>query len=250
MDIGHITQLAKDQLGDQARPAYHQDLTGPTSQNHLKVDKLGAGDLIFVDSGVAGSNPQHSYEKDGLLLSVDRPLGAPTVNMGSWGAARMQTAALPETFLLIAVLERPKQVSLGTAPPAGVYAPSLLINTGISPFMGVTSQFRPEGVRLNLPGTGVMPIRPSIAQSLADKILDPQHPSTIGLALTVNRSTASGSGKGFLFVGNEEADSLAFNFANFTTATPIADIRAGIGTATGQEFRASVYLLAFQIWLP
>ena len=249
MDIGHITQLAQDQLGNQARPAYHQDLTGPTSQNHLKVDELGAGDFIFVDSGVAGSNPQHSYETDGLLLSVDRPLEA-AVNMGSWGAAGMQTVAVPATFMLFAVFERPSRVSLGTAPPAGVYAPSLLINRGTTTLMGVTSQFRPEGVRLNLPGTGVTPNRPPIPQSLVDKILDPEHPSSISLALTVSRTAASGSGKGFLFVGNEEADSFPFNFADFTMATPIVDIRAGIGTASGQEYRASVYLLTFQIWLP
>jgi hypothetical protein len=246
MDVGHVTQLAKDQLG-RSKVVYRQDLTRPPGQAHLKVDDLGAGDIVFVDTGIANSNPAHNFTADGLLLSVDRPLGA-AVNIGHWAAAEMQGVALPEAFLLVATFERPSQVGLGTAPAAGTYAPSLLINTGT--LMGATSQFRPEGVRLNLPGTGVMPNRPPISQSFVDRILDPQHPSPFTLALMVSRTAATGVGKAFLFVGNDEADSFAFNFANLSTATPIVDIRAGIGTASGSEYRVSVFLLDFQIWAP
>jgi hypothetical protein len=32
--------------------------------------------------------------------------------------------------------------------------------------------------------------------------------------------------------------------------TPIVDIRAGIGTASGAEYKASVLLLDLQIWAP
>jgi hypothetical protein len=116
--------------------------------------------------------------------------------------------------------------------------------------MGASCQFRVEGVRLNLPGTGVMANRPPIAKSLVDRILDQQHPSPLSLALQVSRTASAGTGKAFLFVDNEEADSIAFNFSNFTTSIQIADIRAGIGTATGVEYRASVRLLDFQIWAP
>ena len=47
MDIGHITQLARNQLG-RSKVVYHQDLTRPPGQNHLKVDDVGAGDFVFV----------------------------------------------------------------------------------------------------------------------------------------------------------------------------------------------------------
>ena len=90
MDIGHITQLVKGELGPHARSIYHQDLPVPQpigggAPTHLKTDTLGAGDFIFVDSGVAGSQPSHNYSADGLLLSVVRPIGA-SVNLGEWAA--------------------------------------------------------------------------------------------------------------------------------------------------------------------
>jgi hypothetical protein len=42
MDLGHITQLAKDELG-RSKVVYRQDLSRPPGQAHLKVDDLGAG---------------------------------------------------------------------------------------------------------------------------------------------------------------------------------------------------------------
>ena len=156
MDIGHKTQLAKNQLG-QSKVAYHQDLTRPPGTAHLKVDDLGAGDIGFVDTGFPNSNPQHSFTADGLMLSIDRPIGA-AVNIGAWAAAGVQSVTLPDNFLLIASFDRPSRVALGAGPSAGTYAPSLLMSS--TALMGVTCQFRPEGLRMNLPGTGVMPNRP------------------------------------------------------------------------------------------
>jgi hypothetical protein len=245
MDIGKITQLAKDEFGPQAKSIYHQDRTGPPTQGHLKTDDIGAGDFIFVDSSVPGSNPQHSQTPDGLVLSVER--AAVTGNTGSWGAPNLQNIQLPGAFLLVAVLERPARVPLNAQFVAGVYAPSLLMNVGTT-LMGVTSQFRPEGVRLNLPGTMLSLNRPPIAQQLQDRIVDPQHPSAISLALKVDRSVAPVAGKAWLFVGNDEGDSVTFNFTNLVASTPILDVRAGIGTANGVHYRASVSLLRFQIW--
>jgi hypothetical protein len=245
MDLGKITQLAKDEFQAHAKCIYHQDLTGPVGQNHLKVDDIGAGDFIFVDSNISGSNPQHSYTPGGLLLSVDRPV--PTGNMGSWGAANVQNIQLPAAFLLVAVFERPSRVPLNAQYVEGVYAPSLLMNTA-SALMGATSQFRPQGVRLNLPGTNLALNRPSIDPALQDEILDAQHPSDFALALKVDRSVTPVAGKAWLFVGNEEADSVAFNFTNLNASTQIFDLRAGIGTANGTNYRASVYVLRFQIW--
>jgi hypothetical protein len=114
--------------------------------------------------------------------------------------------------------------------------------------MGVTCQFRPEGVRMNLPSA--MSNQPPFDRALADRILEPEHPAAISLALSVSRTAAGATGKGYLFVGSDEADALAFTFANFATAVPLLDIRAGIGTANGTDYRASVRLLDFQIWTP
>ena len=251
MDIGHITQLVKGELGPQARAVYHQDLTVPQPGGagqpaHLKKDTLGGGDFIFVDSGVAGSQPTHDYQPDGLLLSVVRPIGA-AVNLGEWAAVATQGVTIPGAFALVANFNRPSRAGLSGGPGDGTYAPSLLMNTTAT-LMGVTCQFRPQGLRMNLPGTGLMANRPPIAQSLADRILDAQHPETFSLALRVTRTPAGGTGKAWFHVGNDEADSLAFDFPNFPSTMPIADLRAGIGTASGQDYRASVYLLDFQIW--
>ena len=245
MDLGKITQLAKGELGPHAKPVYHQDLTGPTTQNHLKADDIGAGDLIFVDSAVPGSNPQHSFQPDGLVVSVERPVE--TGNAGSWGAADVKSIQLPSAFLLVAVMERPVRAPLNSDFVAGVYAPSLLMNTGPQ-LVGVTCQFRPEGVRLNLPGTMLNLNRPPIPQQLQDRIVDPQHPSDFALALKVDRSAAQVTGKAWFFVGKDEGDAVTFTFPNFAASTPVLDIRAGIGTANGVHYRASVVVLRFQIW--
>ena len=252
MDIGRITQLAKDEFGPHARCVYHQDRTGPQSQNHLKGDDIGAGDFVFVDSGVSGSNPQHAQTPDGLLLSVERPVA--TGNMGSWGAANLQTARLPAAFLLVAVFRRPSQTPLNAQFVDGTYAPSLLMNTDVAAnLVGATSQFRTTGgVRLNLPGTTLMLNRPDIDAALHAKIVDAQHPSDFCLALKVDRTVAPVAGKAWLFVGNQEGDSLPFTFpsTNVTASTQIFDLRAGMGTANGIQYRASVDLLRFQIWAP
>lgn len=250
MDIGHITQLVKGELGAQARAIYHQDLTVPQPGGagqppRLETDTLGAGDFIFVDSGVAGSQPTHDFRADGLLLSVVRPIGA-TVNLGEWAAVDVQGVTLPAAFVLVANFNRPSRVALAGGPGAGTYAPSLLLNTGA--LMGVTCQFRPEGLRMNLPGTGLMPNRPPISQTLVDEILDPQHPETFSLALCLSRTGTGATGKAFFHVGNQEADSLPFTLSSLTDTVPILDIRAGIGTANGEDYRASVWLLDFQIW--
>ena len=246
MDLGHVTQLAKDELG-RSKAVYRQDLTRPPGQDRLKVDDLGAGDIGFVDTGAQNSNPGHDFTADGLLLSIERPLGA-VGNIGHWAAVQTQGVALPGDFLLVATFERPSRVALGSAPAEGTYAPSLLTNTGI--LMGASSQFRPEGMRLNLPGTGLMPNLPPIPQSFLDTVLDPQRSSSFTLALTLHRTATTGAGKAFLFVDNDEADSFDFDVAGWSTATQIVDIRAGIGTASGSEYRASVFLLDFQIWAP
>ena len=243
MDIGKITQLAKTELGEHAKCVYHQDLTGPEGQNHLKVDDIGAGDVIFVDTNVNGSHPQHSFQRDGLLLSVERPV--PTGNIGSWAAANVQNIQLSAPFLLVAVFERPTQTPLNPQHVVGTYAPSFLMNAG-GTLTGPTSQIRTDSVRLNVVPLGLN--RPFIDAELRDKMVDTQHPSDFALALKVDRTAAPAAGRAWLFVGNTNADFVAFDFPALDTSTPITDLRAGIGTANGIHYRAAVSLLRFQIW--
>ena len=216
MDIGKITQLAKDEFGPHARCVYHQDRTGPQSQNHLKVDDIGAGDFVFVDSGVNGSNPQHAQNPDGLLLSVERPVGA-TGPMGR-GARRIcrPPSSRPPFWWSRSSGDRAR-TPLNAQFVDGASAPSLLMNTDVVPppnnLVGATSQFRTTGgVRLNLPGTTLMVNRQDIDAALHAKIVDAQHPSDFCLALKVDRTVAPVAGKAWLFVGNEEGDSITFTF--------------------------------------
>ena len=249
MDTEYISRLAKVELGPRARAIYHQDLTRSIPAvaayaQHVKVDTLGGGDFTFIDTGVPNSQPVHEYKPDGLGLSIVRPIGA-TTSVGEWAAVRMNGVNPPASFLLVANFIRPSRVARNEV-AAGTYATSLLINAGT--LMGVTCQFQPEGLRMNLPGTGLMLNRPPIPQKLADQILESCHPETFSLALRVMRTPVVGTGRGFLHIGNLEVDSLAFVFSDLPSNVPILDIRAGVGTLSGEDYRASVDLLNFQIW--
>jgi hypothetical protein len=90
--------------------------------------------------------------------------------------------------------------------------------------------------------------RPPISQNLVDGIFDTRHPEAFSLALRVTRTAVVGTGRGFCHVGNREVDSLAFVFSDLPSTVAILDIRAGVGTLTGEDFRESVDLLDFQIW--
>ena len=243
----NTTKIAHDLLGP-AQRVYFQDLTTHANQPHLKIDKLGAGDFIFVDSG---SNPAHSYEEKGLLTSVERP---PNANgpMGLWAAVNGQNITIPQRFVLIGTFIEPKKVSLipNQPPPQGTYAPSLLLSFG-NTLTGATSQFRVTGQRLNVPAIAVPVNRPDIAANLYNEVIDAQHPSPFTLVLHVERSASDSAGDAMLFVGDQLADPVHFNFGNgLTAATVLANIRVGIGTATGTNYRASVYVTEFEIWAP
>jgi hypothetical protein len=246
----NTTQIAHDLLGPSQR-VYHQDLTTHANQPHLKIDKLGAGDFIFVDSVPAGQNPAHSFEQKGLLTSVERPATA-TTNLGHWAAVNGQNITMPERFVLTGTFTEPKKVSLiqNQPPPVGTYAPSLLLSFGTT-LTGATIQFRPTGQRLNAPGIAVPVNRPDIAANLSNKIIDPQHPSLFTLVLHVERSAADSQGDAMLFVGTDAADSVHYTFGNgLTSATVFDNIRVGVGTASGGNYRASVYVTEFEIWAP
>jgi hypothetical protein len=98
---------------------------------------------------------------------------------------------------------------------------------------------RPANLNLN---------RPSTDPALNNDILDSQHPSDFCLALKIDRTVAPLAGKAWLFLETKESDSVASDFTSLTASTQLFDIWAGIGTANGVNYRASVYLLRFQIW--
>lgn len=248
----NTTQIAHDLLGPSQR-VYHQDLTTHANQPHLKIDKLGAGDFIFVDSVPAGQNPAHSFEQKGLLTSVERPQSTPpNTSLGHHAAVNGQNITMPERFVLTGTFIEPKKVSLipNQPPPEGTYAAVLLLSFGTLQ-TGATSQFRPNGQRLNTPRIASPPERPPIAANLANKVIDPQNPSPFTLILHVERGAADSEGDAKLFVGDQEADSFHFTFGNgLTSATVFNNIRVGIGTANGGNYKASVYVTEFEIWAP
>jgi hypothetical protein len=255
----NTTKIAHDLLGGPAQRVYYQDLTTHGNEQHLKIDKLGAGDFIFVDT-FPGSNGAHSYEEKGLLISVERPGNAngPT---GLGAAVNGQNITVPQRFVLTATFIEPKKVSLipNQPPPLGNYAAALPLSFG-STVSGATGQFRDENqsglprtpaLRLNVPFIAVGVNRPDIAANLYDEVIDAQHPSPFTLVLHVERSASDSAGDAMLFVGDQLADSAHFNFGNgLTAATVFNNIQVGIGTATGTNYQASVYVTKFEIWAP
>ena len=248
----NTTQIALDFLGPCQR-VYHQDLTTHGNEPRLKIDMLGAGDFIFVDTIPAGQNPSHSYEEKGLLVSVERPESAPTgASLGHHAAVNGQNITMPEQFVLTGTFIEPKKVSLtpNQPPPEGTYAASMLLSFGTL-LTGATSQFTSSGQRLNTPRIASQPTRLDIASNLYNKVIDAQNPSPFTLILHVERGDTDSQGNAMLFVGAEEADSFPFRFGNgLTSATVFNNIRIGIGTALGTNYRASVYVTEFEIWAP
>jgi hypothetical protein len=262
----NTTQIAHNLLGPCQR-VYHQHLANPTlsKQPHLIIDKLGAGDFVFVNTIPPGQNPVHSFEQKGLLTAVGRPLTA-APSLGHFAAVNLNmrgrgldphNITLPDNFVLTGTFIEPKIVSLidNQPPPTGTYAPVLLLSFGTT-LTGATSQFSATQQRLNSPFLKVKPNRKPIPTNLSDKVLAAQDPSPFTLVLRVARSTDSSKGRAMLFVGDVEADSFVFEFkfasgGSLTTATVLEDIRIGIGTTeSGVTYRASVYVTEFEIWAP
>jgi hypothetical protein len=214
----NTTQIAHDLLGP-AQRVYHQDLTTHANQPHLKIDKLGAGDFIFGQ----GSNPAHSYEEKGLLVSVERP-----PNIMSWAAVNGQNITVPRRFVLTGTFIEPQKVSLipNQPPPLAQYAATLALSwntlSGAITLGGATSQFRDvdgqgvprtPGQRLNVPAAGVF--GNDINANLYNQVIDAQHPSPFTLVLHVERSASASAGDAMLFVGNQLAvPKVHFNFDN------------------------------------
>jgi hypothetical protein len=246
----NTTKIAGDLLGGPAQRVYYQDLT---TQQHLKIDMLGAGDFMFVwDAG--SPNPTHSYEKEGLLMSVDRPSIA--ADGSSWAAVNLHNITMPQRFVLTATFIEPNKVSLNQMPQLGQYAAALAPSFAHA-YWGETSQFRDAtsnlnpltpGQRLNVPFDSIF--RSDIKANLYNEVIDPHHPSPFTLVMYVERSALNSAANGKLFVGNKLADSVLFSFCKLTAATVFDNIQVGVSTAAGEKFRASVYITEFEIWVP
>ena len=254
----NTTQIAHNLLGP-AQRVYHQDLTTHGNQPHLKIDKLGAGDFIFFDSGYPGSNSAHSYEEKGLLISIERPPNA-NGGVGLSAAVNGQNITIPQRFVLTGTFIEPRKVSLipNQPPPLGIYAAALALSFE-NTLSGVTSQFRDEnqvgprtpGQRLNVPFAVPQVIGDDICANLYNEVIDAQHPSPFTLVMHVERSASDSAGYAMLFVGDQLADSAHFNFGNaLTAATVFNNIQVQIATAFGTNYRASVYVTEFEIWAP
>jgi len=250
----NTTQIAHNLLGP-AQRVYHQDLTTHGNQPHLKIDKLGAGDFVF-SSDPGSPNPTHSYEKEGLLMSLDRPSSA--ANGSSWAAINLPNITMPQRFVLTATFIEPKIVSQIPNQPLLYQYAAALAPSFANAYWGETSQFRnvrqngqllTPGQRLDVPFAEIFP--DNISANLYNEVIDAQHPSPFTLVLHVERSASDSAGDAMLFVGDQLADSVHFNFGNgLTAATVFNNIQVGIGTATGANYRASVYVTEFEIWAP
>src|SRR5262245_39208830 len=206
----NTTQIAHNLLGP-AQRVYHQDLTTHANQPHLKIDKLGAGDFIFFDSGYRGWNPAHSYEEKGLLISIERPPNA-NGGVGLSAAVNGQNITIPQRFVLTGTFIEPTKVSLipNQPPPLGIYAAALALSFG-NTLSGVTSQFRDEnqsgprtpGQRLNVPFAVPPVFGNDIRANLYNGVIDAQHPSPFTLVMHVERSASDSVGYAMLFVGNQ-----------------------------------------------
>jgi hypothetical protein len=256
----NTTQIAHDLLGP-AQRVYYQDLTTHANQPHLKIDKLGAGDFIFVDSGFPFSNPFHSYEDKGLLTSIERP--ATATGGISLSAAVGQNITIPQRFVLTATFIEPKIVSLIPNQPLLYQFAAVVPLTFGNTLAGVTSQFRDvtqqgqpltPGQRLTVPFASIA--RPNINANLYNKVINAQNPSPFTLVMHVERSASDSAGEARLYVGDQLADSVSFNFCLptvqdcLTAATVFNNIQVGIATAFGTNYRASVYVTEFEIWAP
>lgn len=240
--------ISQDLLGP-SQHVYHQEFTPQANQPRLKMDKLGAGDVTPQETnpGVS-SNVVYQYASDGLQIQFDRPANT-NGNIGVFAVVKLPglSMPLPTRFMLTGSFQAPSQV-LNQGGVLGTYAPALLMNVS-NTLMGVTSQFRTSGQRMNFPGT-IPANRPDIDPLLSAKVLDPNNPAIFTVVLLVNRSTSSTSFEGRLYVGNQEADRHAFVFNGLTSSTTIDDIRIGLGTAAGGNYRVSVRVLEIEIWAP
>jgi hypothetical protein len=263
MDIAHAAKLVIDDQPVNWTCVYYRNLIKFRPRHSFDkqlLDELGAGDMvcIAVPPDSPDSNPHHSWDDNGLLLSIDRPANlAPPVTpagpLSEFGAVMTNGVCVPDSFVVVATFAHLRQVSLvSTFPPSGKYSPVVSMystDPNLNP-MAVTCHFDPltPDVRLRALGTGEGPKAGGpIAQNLVDKM---RAGAPFRLMLAVHRTATVGMGSVSLFIDNEEADSFLFEFRNFTTSTAISSLVAGIGTANGFEYRASVNLLDFQIWTP
>jgi hypothetical protein len=99
-----------------------------------------------------------------------------------------------------------------------------------------------------------LPPRTDIKANLYNEVIDAQDPLPFTLVMEVDRSASDSAGHAMLFVGDQLADSVPFNFGTALTAATVFDnIRIDIATALGFDksgYRASVYVTEFEIWAP
>lgn len=243
----NTTAIAQDLLGPSQR-LYHQDLTTHANQPRLKIDKLNAGDFTMDGSDpTLNANVVFQYQPNGLLIEYDRL--SVSGNLGIQAAIDVQNLSvpLPERFMLSGTFIHPMQV-INAQSVAGNFAAAILMKEGIKT-PGVTSQFRPSGQRMNFPNT-IPANRPDIDPTLSAKVIDPQNPVPFTLVLLVDRSAASTTLHGRLYVEDKEADRYQFVYAGITTSTNIEMIMIGLGTAGGALYRVSIRVLEFELWAP
>lgn len=271
MAILNPTRIANNLLGRLSQRIYHQDLMVLEAEGpRLKIDWLGAGDFVFLNSDPPGQNPTHEYTSKGLRITVERPADLNFIDkiLGHQAAINTSNIALPKEFVLIATFVRPEKVSLidpNQPPAAGTYEAAILLDFDDQE-TGVTSRFRTDILGrpfqdLNAPGLGLhTPITP-IPDSQYKEVIATTNPSVFTVLLHLQRASTT-IGYGRLLVGDELAPpAKTFDysgvFPTLRAGTFFNNIRVGITTSPAGDnapsptnFRASVYLTEFEIWAP
>lgn len=250
-DIDYGTNLTSLRAGLGRKFQYYTPSHKIINYTNLNVDHLGAGQLDLRHANVPGAIPTWEYSKEGLRLGIERPPSQVDESIGHFMI--VDADFVIQRFLLLATFRRPLQEP-GSDPAnytPGIFAAAILFTPWKGSEMGISCQVRPEGVRVNLPGTGLTPNRAPISSDLAAKILDPDDPSLYTLALRYDRGAPTAAqATAALFVGDETiADTWDFALPSLDNVQYVTDVRAGIGTTgTGRGNKASVDLIDVQVW--
>lgn len=234
--------------------------------SHMGEGSTQAGDFEYIGTQQDGLHPEAVRNRNGLTLTFNRPANAVDPDHYSYfaGLDPSRVGMLPGHFALFATFRRPIQEPWKVGPAHeinplfrdGEWAAGLLVQVpgGRPQGMGVTCQFRPDGTRMNLPGTGVLndtnrrPFLATFAPDAESSLLDPVNPSNFTLVLSYDRSSMTNTGFAALYIGADLIDSYSFNFDMMTNAGSITRALAGLGSISGAAYKAQIDLVDLQIW--
>ncbi len=272
----HLLQATPERIYQQILP----ETKPPTPRP--RIDTLGAGDFEIVGFHPPGSEPLPSFKKRGLFLRTRRPAGLPAFNRNGEGitstiaGVRVHPPStpgqrLPDEFVVTATFRAPKQGlftpsedhPIGADDHPGEWAPVIVAFTTDPElaFFAASAQFReatptrPEGMRLNAPGTGTPAGLANIDPAFFLAIMREPDPVTFTLVVHVDRSSDPSKFRANMFVEAQPAYPLLADPPVSIELDEVLEpgkiiehIGAGIATGGGARFNVSVEIHEFEIW--